>query len=478
MRNSDCGIPNPRSAPVASLPIDLIPHSRFRILHSPEGAFPMSNRRDFLKTTAAVGGVAISGNLAVGAFAGGNDIIKVGLIGCGGRGRGAIKDILQAEAKINGNDPKVEIVAVADVFKHKAASAAKTFKDSNNDTYAPLNKQIKVTPETTFDGLDAYQKVLDSDVNLVILATPPGFRPIHLEAAIRAGKNIFCEKPVAVDATGARKCYSLVDEAKKKNIAIVAGTQRRHQKSYLEVVKKIHDGAIGEIRAARCSWNGREPWFRKREENMADSNYQLNNWYHFLWVCGDHIVEQHVHNLDVINWVMNDHPIKAVGFGGRAFRHVGPPQEAGQIWDHFAVEYEYKNGVRLSSYCRHYPVPTDDVSETVIGSTGVSYTRDGSAYTINGKPAGTDGIQAYVQEHIDLLNSIRAGKPLNELKNVTDSTFTAILGRNACYACATLGWDDMLSRADDTMPKNLALGSEMDATPAPRPGSWKMPPKA
>lgn len=440
----------------------------------------MSNRRDFLKTTAVVGGVALAGNLAAGRYAGGNETIKVGLIGCGGRGRGAVENILQAERRINKDNPKVEIVAVADVFKNKSTAAARDFADLKNETYGPFAKQVKITPETTFDGLDAYQKLLATDVNLVILATPPGFRPIHLEAAVKAGKNIFCEKPVAVDATGARKCYSLVDEAKKKNIAIVAGTQRRHQKGYIETMKKVHDGAIGEIRSARCSWNQREPWFRKRPEGMADSTYQIFNWYHFLWLCGDHIVEQHVHNLDVINWAMNDHPVRAVGFGGRAIRHLGAPKDAGQIWDHFAVEYEYKNGVRMFSYCRHIP-GDDDVSETVYGANGVCFTHsDSSTYQINKKQVGEDekGLSAYVQEHIDLLNSIRAGAPLNELKNVTDATFTAIFGRNACYGCKALKWDDALNAAEDTMPKDLALDKAMDATRAPVPGSWKLPPRA
>jgi predicted dehydrogenase len=362
------------------------------------------------------------------------------------------------------------------VFKDRAEGAAKTFTNPKSEDYGRFAKQAKVTPETTFDGLDAYQKLLATDVNLVILATPPGFRPYHLEAAVRAGKHIFCEKPVAVDATGARKCYGLVDEAKKKNIAIVAGTQRRHQKGYIETVKKIQDGALGEIRAARCSWNGTEPWFHQRPEGMADSTYQLVNWYHYLWLCGDHIVEQHVHNLDVINWVMGDHPVKAVGFGGRALRHSGPPKEAGQIWDHFAVEYEYKNGVKLYSYCRHIP-GADDVSETVYGATGVAHTRDGG-YEINKKPSGSDDISAYVQEHIDLLNSIRAGAPLNELKQVTDSTYTAIFGRNACYSGRALKWDDALASAEDTMPKDFALGKSMDASRAPVPGVWKLPPRA
>ncbi|HEY1187544.1 MAG TPA: Gfo/Idh/MocA family oxidoreductase [Gemmata sp.] len=436
----------------------------------------MSNRRDFLKATAAAGGVAVANGLSAGAFAGANDVIKVGLVGCGGRGMGAVLDILRAEQKINGNAPKLEIVAVADAFKNQATNAVKTLTNEKSDRYGPFVKQSKITPDTTFDGLDAYEKLLKTDANLVILATPPGFRPYHLEAAVKAGKNIFCEKPVCVDATGARKVYGLVEESKKKNLAIVAGTQRRHQKGYFETIKKIQDGAIGELRAARCSWNGRRPWFKDRPEGMADSTYQLYNWYHYLWACGDHIVEQHVHNLDVINWVVGDHPIKAVGFGGRALGPAGDPKNVGQIWDHFAVEYEYKSGLKLASYCRHIP-GDDDVSETIYGATGTAYTRDGY-YEINKKPSGSDNISAYVQEHIDLLNSIRAGAPLNELKQVTDSTFTAIFGRNACYGCRTLTWDQALASAEDTMPKGFALGTSLGATRAPVPGTWKLPPKA
>jgi len=432
----------------------------------------MSNRRDFLKTTAAVTAVAGSSSLFAAA---GNEVIKVGLIGCGSRGKGAIKDLLRAEQAINKDNPKVEIVAVADAFDDQVKNAVRTFTNPKSEDYGPFAKQIKITPDTTFSGLDAYQKLLAADVNLVILATPPGFRPYHLEAAVKAKKHIFCEKPVAVDATGARKCYGLIDEAKKANIAIVAGTQRRHQKAYVETMKKVHDGALGEIRAARCAWNGREPWYKKREDGQADSTYQLRNWYHYLWACGDHIVEQHVHNLDVINWALGDHPVRATGFGGRSFRHPGGPKEGGNIWDHFAVEYEYKNGVRLSSYCRHFPVGGDDVSETVIGSKATCYTRDGSAYTIDGKETGTDDrvLTGYVREHIDLLNSIRASAPLNELKNVTDSTFTAILGRNVCYSGNAMKWDDALAMSDDTMPAGYALDKALDAGPVPRPGTWK-----
>jgi len=189
-------------------------------------------------------------------------------------------------------------------------------------------------------------------------------------------------------------------------------------------------------------------------------------------MSGDHIVEQHVHNLDVINWIMNDHPIKAIGMGGRAARKVGDPSEVGNIWDHYAVEFEYKNGVKMYSYCRHIP-GDNDVSESVVGTKGKCKVN---SYIINGEQAGEDNIDAYVQEHIDLLNSIRNSKPLNELKNVTDSTFTAILGRNASFACKTLKWEDALKANDDSMPKNLTLDMSLKVTGAPTPGSWRLPP--
>jgi predicted dehydrogenase len=431
---------------------------------------PTADRRDFLRAAAASAGAAVSVNLA-GAFAAGNETIKVGLIGCGGRGTGAVRDILQAEAILNPQAPKVEIVAVGDAFKERAQGAAKTFTTGKD--YQKYAAQVKLTPDTTFDGLDNFQKVLNAGVDLVILATPPGFRPQHLEAAIRAGKHVFCEKPVAVDAAGVRKCFGLVDESKRKNLAIVAGTQRRHQKGYVETVKKLHDGAVGEVRAARCAWNGGGIWFNARRPGEKDAHYQIRNWYHFLWLCGDHIVEQHVHNLDVVNWVMQDHPVRAVGMGGRATRPVGEPSEVGQIWDHFAVEYEYKNGVRLASYCRHIP-GDNDISETIVGTKGTCRVDQ---YRIGREEVGSDdgAAQPYVQEHVDLLNSIRAGRPLNELRAVTEATFTAILGRNAAYACRTLKWDDALAADEDIVPKDITLESSLPVSPAPTPGSWKLP---
>ncbi len=425
------------------------------------------DRRDFLKASAAAAGVATMAGYA-GAFAAGNENLKVGIIGCGGRGNGAIRNILEA-------DPKVEIVAFGDVFDGQAKKSFDNWKGNKQ-----FGNRVTATPDSVFSGLDAYKKVLASDIDLVILATPPGFRPIHLEAAVNSPKkiHIFCEKPVAVDAAGIRKCLSLVEESKKKNIAIVAGTQRRHQKGYIETIQKLQGGAIGDVVSARCAWNsgGSPPiWFKDRQPNETDAQYQIRNWYHFMWVCGDHIVEQHVHNLDVVNWVMGAHPIRATGMGGRATRKVGDPNVVGNIFDHFAVEYEYPNGAKCFSYCRHIAGTDSDVSETIYGAKGTCRVN---AYEINKEKVGEDNINAYVQEHIDLIQSIRAGKPLNELQQVTESTFTAILGRNATYAGKWLKWDDALASNDASMPKDLTLESKLSVSAAPVPGAWRLPPKA
>lgn len=420
-----------------------------------------TNRRDFIKA----GTVATLAAAAPAVHAAGNEKIKVGLVGCGGRGSGAVAQSLAS-------DPSVVVHALGDVFEPKVTYLEADIKKRYKDRVDVVDR--------TFSGLDAYKKVIDSGVDVVLLATPPGFRPMHLEYAINAGKHVFCEKPVAVDAPGIRKCLELVEISKKKNLAIVAGTQRRHQRPYLEVAKRIQDGAIGEIVAGRCAWNGNGIWFNKRRDGESDIEYQLRNWYHFLWVCGDHIVEQHVHNIDVINWFTGGHPLKAVGMGGRIgnspARPDGDPNEVGHIFDHFAVEFEYANGVKISSYCRHYPGP-EDVSELVVGTKGSIRTAGGDNVIINGKRMEFGGGKdPYVQEHIDLISSIKAGgKLINELQNVTESTMSAIMGRMACYYAVkpTLTWEQALASKEDTMPKNLDLKAEHKIGPVPQPGKSK-----
>jgi myo-inositol 2-dehydrogenase / D-chiro-inositol 1-dehydrogenase len=419
----------------------------------------MSNRREFLAAGAASVAAA---TLPSAVHAAGSDVIKVGLIGCGGRGTGAANDCLTAGKE------GVKLVAVGDVFPSKAQSAAKTLANKYKDR-VDLGDRV-------YGGLDAYEKVINAGVDLVLLATPPGFRPMHLEAAVKAGKHIFCEKPVAVDAPGIRKCLSLVEDVKTKKLALVAGTQRRHQAGYLETMKRVHGGEIGEIVSGRCSWNGQGIWFKKREAGESDVAYQLKNWYHFMWVCGDHIVEQHIHNLDVMNWALGAHPIRAVGFGGRTpgnkSRPSGDANDVGHIWDHFAVEFEYPNGVHVSSYCTHVENVSTDISETLYGSKGTCRVN---AYSINKKKVfENDPVSAYVQEHIDLLASIKSGTPLNELQAVTESTFTAILGRDAAYSGQNLKWDDLLRSERVAMPAGLTMDSKVSVTGTPVPGKYDL----
>jgi predicted dehydrogenase len=417
-----------------------------------------TDRRDFLKTGAAAGvaGLAVP-LLGSAVHAAGNDTIKVGLIGCGGRGTGAMKDSLEA-------DKSIVVHALGDFFPDRVAG----FKKSLAKDYG---ERVQIG-ERSFSGLDAYKQVLASGPDLVILATPPGFRPLHLDAAVKAGKHIFCEKPVAVDGPGIRKCMELVEESKKKNIAVVAGLQRRHQAGYVETIKQIQDKAIGDIVSLRCSWNGDGIWFNQRAQNATDLEYHIKNWYHFLWLCGDHIVEQHVHNLDVGNWVMGTHPAKCTGFGGRSYRKTGDPKEVGHIWDHFAVEYTYPNGVPMFSSCTHIPGIKTDISETVYGSKGSSRVDQ---YRVNNKRVfDKQVVGPYVQEHIDMIQSIKAGKPLNELQSVTESTLTAIMGRMAAYSGSVVTWEQALNSKVEQMPANLTLDSKIEVGAVPVPGKYKV----
>ncbi len=423
-----------------------------------------TNRRDVLRAGAALAATAAASQFFP-AYAAATDTLKLGVIGCGGRGTGAVEDNFNA-------GPGTTLWAAGDVFEYKTKSLVKhattvldgKFKDRVN------------CAERMFGGLEAAQKVIDSGCDLIILATSPGFRPFHLEAIVKAAAakkkpiHIFCEKPVAVDGAGVQMVLKVAEEAKKLGISVAAGTQRRHQAGYIETVKQIHDGKIGDVISSRCSWNGSEPWFRARGKDMTDVEYQIHNWYHFLWLCGDHITEQHVHNLDVINWVMKGHPLKAVGQGGRLGRKDGEPGDVGNIYDLFAIEYEYAGGVPMYSYCSHVPNTTQDVSETVYGSKGVCKVN---AYQIGkDKVAGKDPVNAYVQEHKDLMKSIADNKPVDELTGVAESTLTAIMGRMAVYTGKTITWQQALD-SKSTMPANLKLDMKLPVDPVPMPVSGK-----
>ena len=414
------------------------------------------SRRDFIKVTAAAGTLAAAGLRAPGVHAAGSDEIRVGLIGCGGRGTGAVANVMDSAKG-------VRLIAVGDAFADRIEGARKRWTD--------LDKGIAVPDENCFVGLDAYEKVIASDVNYIILATPPAFRPTHLKAAVAAGKNIFTEKPVAVDASGIRQVLAAAEEAESKGLGIGAGTQRRHQKGYIEVMKRVHDGAIGDLVSARAYWNQGGLWNKGRERGWSDLEWQIRNWLYFTWLSGDHIVEQHVHNLDVVNWAMGGHPVSATGMGGRQSRISN---DYGMIFDHFAIDYEYENGAHMMSMCRQVPGCANRVAETVVGSNGKCETDSGAQrYVLTGDSRyrfREEGVNPYVQEHTDLIASIRSGSPYNELRQVAESTFTAILGRMSAYSGQGLSWEQGLASDEGLVPETLSFDEPLAVAPVPRPG--------
>jgi myo-inositol 2-dehydrogenase/D-chiro-inositol 1-dehydrogenase len=426
---------------------------------------PGASRREFLKTATA--GAAVAAQLSLPAVhAAGSDVIKVGLIGCGGRGNGAAVDVLRAAKGVT-------IHALGDVFKFRVEGARRHLDEfAKTDEVKSRGNCVDVKGRC-FVGLDAYKQVIDSGVNYVILATTPSFRPLHLEAAVAAGKHIFTEKPVAVDGPGVRKVLAAYEEAQKKGLHIVAGTQRRHQAPYLETLKRIHDGAIGDLVGGQFYWMQNILWEHISElpkhpeiqaEIKGDVALQIYNWYNYTWLSGDHIVEQHVHNLDVMNWAFGMHPQSAVGMG---FRTRTNPNY-GHIYDFFAIDYKFPNGVHTLSMCRQISNCYNEVGEYLVGTKGKCHVN---AYTINGKRvAQRNGPNPYVQEHTDLIESIRSGKPLNELKNVAESTLTAIMGRMSAYTGKEVSWEQALNSKEDLMPKELTLEMSKPVDPVAIPG--------
>jgi predicted dehydrogenase len=412
---------------------------------------PALSRRDFVKLSAAgTGAAAVTGLTAPRALGatGGSDRIRVGVIGCGGRGTGAAKNCLESA-------PGVEIVALGDLFENQVNAA---------------QKKLGLTKVEKFWGFDNYQKVLAADIDMVILAAPPGFRPVHFEAAVNANTasrriHIFTEKPVAVDPVGCRRFIEAARKSKAMGVAVVAGTQRRHQQSYVDTIKRIHDGEMGELVGGQCYWNGGGIWFREKNDpknpwlaNVSDFEWQCWNWYHWDWMCGDHIVEQHIHNIDVMNWAFNGPPVKFTGMGGRQSRGNIP----GNIWDHFAVEMEYANGVRVMSMCRHTPKSTPRIAERIVGSKGYADLTQSGVATIKGaKPFNYSGPtpDPYVVEHTHLIESIRRNQPLNEGEQVAISTLTAIGGRISAYTGREVSWKWLMEGSKlDIFPKECKPG--------------------
>ena len=401
-------------------------------------------RRDFVKAAAAAS-IAAAWPAGFGVHAAGSDTFKVGVIGCGGRGTGATIDCLKA-------DPAVEVVALGDLVPDRVESSLARLTKEFPD-------RIKVPADRRFTGFDNYKGVLSvPEVNLIITAAPPGFRPIHFKAAVEAGKHVFMEKPVAVDPVGVRSVIATADLARQKGLAVVAGTQRRHQQRYLEMLKRIHDGQIGDIVAAQCYWNMGDLWVKERAQGMSEMEWQCRNWLYFSWLSGDHIVEQHVHNIDVVNWAMRAMPRNVMGMGGRQVRTA---PEYGNIFDHFSVEFEYPNGVRVTSLCRQTKGAAERVEERIVGTKGVAWSTS-SATRITGKKAWTfekDEINPYVQEHIDLIASIRKGMPLNEGRQIAESTMCAIMGRMSAYTGRAFSWEWAMNTSKlDLSPAKYEFG--------------------
>ncbi len=422
------------------------------------------SRRDFLKTSAAFSATALLAGCQTVPKGGSGPVmpppkptpLHVGVIGCGGRGTGAAINCLQA-------DPHVRIVALGDLFADRVESSRKRLAEL--EELPPQH----IEDRHCFVGFDAYRGVLSCDVDLIIHGTPPGFRPQHLRAVIDAGKHLFTEKPVAVDPVGVRSVMETADLAAQKNLAFVAGTQRRHDPAYVETMQRIHDGAIGEIVAAQCYWNQDGLWVKQPQPDWSDMEWQCRNWLYFTWLSGDHIVEQHIHNIDVINWAMGGPPARALGMGGREVRTA---PEYGNIYDHFAVEYTYPSGARLMSMCRQIDGTSPMIGERLIGTAGTAEPKG----IIEGRrpftyePPGDEWINPYIQEHVDLIRSIRSGRPLNEGRRVAESTMTAIMGRMSAYTGREVQWDWLMNKSTlDLSPSAYEMG-ELPVGPVAVPG--------
>jgi len=393
------------------------------------------NRRSFLRHSSAaiVGASVLPGTVGAAARnrSFGDRTIRVGLIGCGGRGTGACIQALSTEGS-------VQLVAMADAFRDRLDS-------SFNEISSARGERVSVDESRKYTGFDAYKQVIDSDdVDLVILTTPPGFRPMHFDYAVENDKHVFMEKPVAVDGPGVRRVLAAADAAKQKDLKVGVGLQRHHDVRYQQTVQKIHDGAIGEPVLLRVYWNSGGVWVRPRQTGMTEMEYQMRNWYYFNWLCGDHITEQHIHNLDVGNWVMGDYPIEANGMGGRQVR---TGMDHGEIYDHHMVEYTFASGAKMQSQCRHQAGTWSSVSEHVHGTTG---TASVSGHRIDG-PGGLewryrgDSVNPYQVEHDVLFASLRSGEHHNEAVNGAKSTLTSILGRMATYSGKKVTWDQALN---------------------------------
>jgi predicted dehydrogenase len=419
---------------------------------APTDGAARQTRRGFLRTSTALASTAALAQLPIERFAhaAGSDALKTALIGCGGRGTGAANQNLNVSKS-------VKLVAMADIARDRLEKSLEILKKQHPD-------QVDVSQANQFIGFEAYKEAI-ALADLVYITSPQGFHPYHLAEAVRQGKHVFIEKPLAVDAPGVRRVLAASEEAKKKNLKIGVGLQRHHQPAYQECIKRLHEGAVGEITSMTCYWLGNAREGLERLPGEGELQYQLRNWYYFTWLSGDHVVDQHIHNLDIINWIKRGHPVRAQGMGGRQVRN--DPRRHGQIFDHHFVEFEYADGSKLYSQCRQgQPGTHQQVSEHVVGTLGrADLNVQNRLFRITGPNAwelrlrqAEDGHQL---EHYPLIEAIRDNKPFNELEHGAMSTMTAILGRMATYSGKVIEWDEAFNSNLQLMPEQV---------------TWDMPP--
>jgi len=406
-----------------------------------------SSRREFVKNTSLLAGGLIAAPLLSRAnyFSGADEVIKIALIGCGGRGTGAAKQALLS-------NPKVQLVAMADAFRDNLDNSYKSLTTESASAKQSVKNRVVVPEENKFSGFDAYLKAIPL-ADVVILATPPGFRPIHFEEAIKQNKHVFMEKPVATDPAGVKKVLDTAQIAKQKKLNVVVGLQRHYQNSYRELFKQ--KSKIGDITSAQAWWNNDGVWVRERKYNQTEMEYQMRNWYYFVWLCGDHITEQHIHNLDVINWFKEGYPVKAQGMGGRQVRKG---KNHGEIFDHHYVEFQYADGSVLNSQCRHIPGTMSKVDELLIGTKGKIQCGAANILDAKGNVIYQFDLQkennAYQTEHDELFAAIERGEyKFADAENGAKSTMTSILGRMATYSGQVIEWDQALNSGLNLQPK-------------------------
>jgi myo-inositol 2-dehydrogenase / D-chiro-inositol 1-dehydrogenase len=430
-----------------------------------ENTIRSSSRRSFLKRSVAGvvgGGVACRLSMAHGAYAGGNDTIRVGLVGCGGRGRGAAIQVLRADAG-------AQIVAVADAFEDSLDKGLQLMQKQKD-----VADRVVVDAEHRFVGFDGYKGVIASDVDVVLLATPPHFRPMQLKACIDARKHVFAEKPVAVDAPGVRSVLQTTEEARKKDLCIVSGLNSRYSRKLQEFVGRIHDGAIGGITALHSARYGGGVWVRPRQPGMTDMQYHMRNWYYFTWLSGDFNVEQFVHQLDFMSWIMKgEYPLRCYSTGGRQARTA---PEHGHIFDHFSSVFEYANGVRLFSTTRHQQGCTPERNTLAMGTLGTGdFSRREPGLTGKNpwKPSREQEVDSHQLEQDAFFAALRAGRTINNGEYMAKSTMMAIMSRLSAYTGQSLTWEQVMKSTEELSPSSYAWDSEPPEAVVAVPGVTK-----